>query len=649
MPFGWVVADLAPERDPSRNPVFQVGFALHNAERRPLRLPGLDVAKVEPATHRSAFDLSLHLSELPDGSLAAQLIFPTALFDRARIERMAASLLRLLTGIAEHPDAPAHALETVPAEQLAAFERWNRTETERPRQSLAELFFAQALATPDAVAVVSGDRETRYADLADRVRRLAGLLRSRGVGPEKAVGVALHRGTDLVATVLAVLTAGGVYVPLAPEHPAERLAHLIDDAEVTLLVTEEALAGRLPAHPDTLVLDAVRPRESEQAPPLEPEGAVGTRAAYVMYTSGSTGRPKGVVVPEAAIRNRVLWSVERYGLGPGDRVLQKTTIGFDAALWEFLSPLVCGAAVVTGPQDAHRDPAVMVRAVADHRVTVLQGVPSMLRLLLEEPALADCASLRLLCSAGEPLPADLADRLRRTLDAEVVNTYGPTECAVDSTAWHFDPDEPGDLVPIGLPLPNVRTYVVDTEGRQVPVGVTGELHVGGLGLARGYMGRGDLTADRFVPDPDAAGAVPAIWCGAARTARWSTSDASTTRSRSAECGSSPARSRSCCRPIRRWPPPRWPCSGPTRATRGSPRTRCPPRGSGSIRRHCESTWPPHCRRRCCRPPSSNSPSSPSRPTERWTAAACRPPPHPAVPPPRTGRPRAPPRRRPSPR
>ncbi|KOV96061.1 non-ribosomal peptide synthetase [Streptomyces sp. NRRL B-3648] len=503
VPFGWVVADLAPDRDPSRNPVFQVGFALHNAERRPLRLPGLDVVKAEPGTDHSAFDLSLHLSGLTDGSIEARLIFPTALFDRARIERMAASLLRLLAAVAEHPDAPAHTLETVPDAELAAFRRWNRTETERPRQSLAELFFAQALATPDAVAVVAGAEETGYADLADRVRRLAGVLRSRGVGPERAVGVALHRGRDLVATVLAVLTAGGVYVPLAPEHPAERLAHLVADAGVTLLVTEQALSGRLPAHPNTLVLDAVRSREDEQAPPLEPVATPGTQAAYVMYTSGSTGRPKGVVVPEAAIRNRVLWPVERFGLGPGDRVLQKTTIGFDAALWEFLSPLVCGAAVVTGPRDAHRDPAVMLRAVADHQVTMLQGVPSMLRLLLEEPALADCASLRLVCSAGEPLTAELAGRLRRAFDAEVVNTYGPTECAVDSTAWHFDPDEPGDLVPIGLPLPNARTYVVDAEGRQVPVGVTGELHVGGIGLARGYAGRGDLTADRFVPDPDA--------------------------------------------------------------------------------------------------------------------------------------------------
>ncbi|MFC8452110.1 amino acid adenylation domain-containing protein [Kitasatospora sp. NPDC057223] len=507
VPFGWVVADLAPERDLSRNPVFQVGFALHNAERRPLRLPGLDVAKVESATEHSAFDLSLHLSELPDGSLAARLIYPTALFDRARIERMTASLLRLLASIAEQPGTAAHALETVPEAELAAFEQGNRTELARPRQSLAELFFAQALATPDAVAVVSGARETDYSELAGRVRRLAGQLRSRGVGPETAVGVALHRGTDLVATVLAVLTAGGVYVPLAPEHPAERLAHLVADAAVGLLVTEEALLGQLPAHPNTLVLDAARPPAGDgEAPALEPAGAADAQAAYVMYTSGSTGRPKGVVVPEAAIRNRVLWSVERFGLGPGDRVLQKTTIGFDAALWEFLSPLVCGAAVVTGPPDAHRDPVVMLRAVAEHRVTVLQGVPSMLRLLLDEPSLADCGSLRLVCSAGEPLPVELSARLRGALGAEVVNTYGPTECAVDSTAWPFDPDEPGDVVPIGLPLPNVRTYVVDAEDRQVPVGVTGELCVGGTGLARGYAGRGDLTADRFVPDP--YGAVP---------------------------------------------------------------------------------------------------------------------------------------------
>ncbi|MGV9263363.1 amino acid adenylation domain-containing protein [Kitasatospora sp. NPDC003701] len=499
VPFGWVVADLAPERDLSRNPVFQVGFALHNAERRPLRLPGLDVAKVEAATEHSAFDLSLHLSELPDGSLAARLIYPTALFDRARIERMAASLLRLLAGIAERPTTPAYALETVPDAELAAFARWNRTETERPRQSLAQLFFAQALATPDAVAVVSGARHTDYADLAERVRRLAGLLRSRGVGRESAVGVALHRGTDLVTALLAVLTAGGVYVPLAPEQPADRLAHLLADAGVSLLITEDALLGRLPEHPNTLVLDPAR--SHEDAPAVEPEGVAGTEAAYVMYTSGSTGLPKGVVVPEAAIRNRVLWSVERYGLGPGDRVLQKTTIGFDAAVWEFLSPLVCGATVVTGPQDAHRDPAVMARAVAEHRVTVLQGVPSMLRLLLDEPALADCDALRVVCSAGEPLPAELCARLRGIVDVEVVNTYGPTECAIDSTAWPWDPAEPGEQVPIGLPLPNVRTYVVDAEDRPVPVGVVGELCVGGIGLARGYAGRGDLTADRFVPDP----------------------------------------------------------------------------------------------------------------------------------------------------
>ncbi|MFJ6215457.1 amino acid adenylation domain-containing protein [Streptomyces sp. NPDC092296] len=501
VPFERVVADLSPERDLSRNPVFQVGFGFHNAERRPIRLPGLEVTKYETASRSSAFDLSLHLAELADGSLGATLVYPVALFDRARIERMAGNLLRLLTELADRPEAPVHGLEFAAEAELERFAEWNRTEHPRPEQSLTELFFAQARATPDAVAVVSDAGPTRYGELAGRVRALALRLRAEGVSRETPVGVALHRGTDLVTALLAVPAAGGVYVPLAPEHPAERLAFMVEDAGVGLVLTEESLRDRLPAHPRTLLLDS----DGEAPGPASPESGLpsvgGTDAAYVMYTSGSTGRPKGVVVPQAAIRNRVLWSVERYGLGPGDRLLQKTTIGFDAAVWEFLSPLVSGATVVMAPPEAHRDPGVMARAVAEHRVTVLQLVPSVLRLLLAEPGLAACTSLRLVCSAGEPLPADLCARLRETVDAEVFNTYGPTECAIDSTAWRYDPDEAGELVPIGLPLPNVRTYVVDPEDRRVPLGVTGELCVGGVQLARGYLGRGDLTADRFTPDP----------------------------------------------------------------------------------------------------------------------------------------------------
>ncbi|MFF1422985.1 amino acid adenylation domain-containing protein [Streptomyces sp. NPDC058280] len=502
VPFERVVTDLAPDRDLSRNPVFQVGFALHNARRRPLRLPGLEVSRYDSASASSAFDLSLHLAELADGSFEGKFLYPTALFDRARIERMAAGLLRLLTDIADRPGVPVHRLEIVTESEQRRLAEWNRTDAVTPDRSLPELFLDRARATPDAVAVVSGGQETPYAELAERVTALAGHLRSLGVVRGTPVGVAMHRGTDLVTALLAVLAADAVYVPLAPDHPAERLAFMVTDAGAEVLLTQESLRDRLPAHPCVVAVDSAwqeiaRPAAGSLTPP-----SVGdTDAAYIMYTSGSTGRPKGVVVTHAGIRNRVLWSVDRYGIGPGDRVLQKTTIGFDAAVWEFLSPLVSGGTVVMAPEDAHRDPSVMIRAMAEHGVTVLQLVPSVLRLLLAETGLGDCAALRLVCSAGEPLPAELCARLRESVDVEVFNTYGPTECAIDSTAWRYDGTERAEIVPIGRPLPHVRTFVVDTEDQLVPVGVPGELCVSGVGVARGYAGRADLTADRFTPHP----------------------------------------------------------------------------------------------------------------------------------------------------
>lgn len=504
VPFERVVADLAPERDLSRNPVFQVGFALHTVAQQPFRLTGLDVTADETATPSSAFDLSLHLTERPDGSVDGRLIYPTSLFELPRIARMAEHLLRLLCDIADRPDTPVHRLELLTEAELQQFEDWNRTDAASPELSLPELFRAQARATPDAVAVVAGDQETGYAELADRVKRLALHLRSRGVTRETPVGVALHRGTDLVTALLAVLTAGGVYVPLAPEYPVDRLAYMAADAGVEVVLTEESLRERLPADLRVVTPDDARLTGDAPAPDAELPSVQDTDGAYVMYTSGSTGRPKGVLIPHAAIRNRVLWSVERYGLGAGDRLLQKTTIGFDAAMWEFLSPLVSGATVVMAPQEAHRDPALMIRAVAEHGVTVLQLVPSVLRLLLAEPELAGCASLRLVCSAGEPLPAELCERLRAVVGVEVFNTYGPTECAIDSTAWRYEGGGDEGIVPIGHPLTGVRTYVVDRDDALVPVGVPGELCVGGIGLARGYLGQGALTAERFAPNPFAA-------------------------------------------------------------------------------------------------------------------------------------------------
>jgi amino acid adenylation domain-containing protein len=367
---------------------------------------------------------------------------------------------------------------------------------------LPERFAEQAFRTPHAVAVVDGDRAVTYEELDRASARMARCLRDLGAGPETLVGVSLPRGLDLVVALLGVWRAGAGYVPLDPAQPPARLSGLIRDSGAGLVLAAPELGA------------AVRESGARRVDPGElPEtdgtgdtdlGATGPdNAAYAIFTSGSTGRPKAVVITHAGIAQRVGWTVERHGLGPGDRVLQKTTVAFDAAAWEIFAPLVGGGTVVLAPLGVERDPAALLRAVGDLRVTVLQVVPSVLRLLVAEDGWERCGVLRLLFSAGEPLHAELVARLREKAgaDIEVWNTYGPTECSIDVTAQQADPSVTTGPVSIGRPLPGTKVLVLDANGAPVPVGVPGELYVGGPGVARGYAGRPDLTAERFVPDP----------------------------------------------------------------------------------------------------------------------------------------------------
>ncbi|MFG1678311.1 amino acid adenylation domain-containing protein [Micromonospora sp. NPDC049282] len=500
VPFDQVVAAVAPTRDASRNPLFQAAFRLAGRRRQAFTLDGLEVEICPPVWASSPFDLSLYLAENADGSLTGQLVYPTSLFTRARAERMAAAHVRLLTAIAEHHRQPVGALDLVPDDDRRRFAAWNRTALDRPARSLPRLFLARAEATPHAVAVRSDAGELTYAELADRATALAHHLRAQGVAAETPVGVAVDRSGDLAVAVLAVLLAGGVYVPLPPEYPAERLAYLTADSGAALILTDGTTRVALPAGVPTVRLDqplpAVRSGDRRELP-----DAVDDQAAYLVHTSGSTGRPKGVMITHAGIRNRVLWSVERYRMTAADRLLHKTTIGFDAAVWEILAPLVSGGSVVMAPPDGHRDPAVMIDAIVRSGATMLQVVPSVLRLLVADPRLGECTSLRVVCSAGEALPAELCRRLAGVLDVEVVNTYGPTEASIDATAWTYRPADPAPTVPIGAPLPNTRVSVVDADGGLVGIGTPGELRIGGVGLARGYLGRAGLTAERFSPDP----------------------------------------------------------------------------------------------------------------------------------------------------
>src|SRR5690606_31199170 len=351
---------------------------------------------------------------------------------------------------------------------------------------LGDLVWRQAAATPGAVAVADGPATLTYATVTRLAARLAHRLRDRGIGRGDIVAVDVPRGAAFIVAVLAAWRCGAAYLPLDPDHPAERRDWIIEDARPALVLT-----------PDLLDLDEDGP-EAGQVP------VSGLDAAYVIYTSGSTGRPKGVVVTHEGIANRVSWTVETHRLGPADRLLHKTSVTFDAAGWEMAGPLVSGGTVVVAPPGAERDPGEIVRLARRHGVTVLQVVPSLLRRLVRAPGWADLGTLRLLFSAGEPLHAELTRRAQLP-GLEIWNTYGPTECAIDVTAHPVDPAQEQGPIPIGRPISGMRVMVLDASGELAPLGVPGELYVGGPGVARGYLGRPALSAERFVPDPYGAG------------------------------------------------------------------------------------------------------------------------------------------------
>ncbi len=492
VPFERLVDDLDVPHDASRNPLAQVSLVFHD---EPLAAFDLGPVRAEPfslSDPSTRSDLELHV-RIEDDRLHGMLAYATDLFDPDTAVRLTRQLETLLAGAVAEPDRPLSELDLLDAAaRHELLVTRNDTAVDLgPPATLHGLVEEQVRRTPDAPAVVSEDGVLSYAELDARANRLAA-----GIGAGPLVAVYLERSPELVVALLAVLKAGAAFLPLSPDDPRERTVALLRDAGPAQIVTATPLRDKVPDDiPVVLVEDAGH--DPAHARLVEPR-----RAAYVLPTSGSTGTPNGAVNTHAGIVNMLRWTQSECPLGADDAMLQRTPVTFDVCLQEIFWALMAGARLVLPRPGGHRDPAYLLRLIREHRVTTLQMVPSLLRSLLREPTVrADCASLRWILCGGEALDAALLRLCRQLVDAEVYNMYGPAEAAVTATAWRCAPGPVPDVVPIGRPIGNTQAYVLDARRRLVPIGVPGELYLGGVGVGLGYHGRDSLTDERFVPDP----------------------------------------------------------------------------------------------------------------------------------------------------
>ncbi len=503
VPFEQVVEVLKPPRSTSHSPIFQVMFSLNNTPSRSLTLPGLTLEGMAQDRRGAQFELSLELEER-DGNVEGSLTYSTALFDAATVARFGQYFETILAGMVAGAQQAVSRLPLLDEAGLAQLASFNATARGYPSRLIHELFEEQVARDGAATALVCGAERLSYAQLNERANRLAHYLRALGIGPDERVAICVERSVEMVVGLLAILKAGGAYVPLEPDYPAERLAYMLDDCAPRALLTHSALRARLDRGDLPVLeldrLDAVLAGQPDSNPAhgaLRPD-----HLAYVIYTSGSTGKPKGVMNQHNGVVNRLLWGQETYRLTAQDRVLQKTPMGFDVSVWEFFLPLLAGAQLVMARPQGHQDPHYLAEVIESKGITIMHFVPSMLQLFLPRADARRCASLRRVLCSGEALSTALQQHFHRCLpNVELHNLYGPTEAAVEVTAWHCLPEHEDTSVPIGRPIANTAMYVLDRQGQPVPLGVAGELYIGGVQVARGYWNRPELTAERFVVDP----------------------------------------------------------------------------------------------------------------------------------------------------
>ena len=512
VPFQKLVEVLRPERHLGHHPLFQVLFVLEPPT--PALESGWSLRPLIVNTGTSNMDMTLSLDDRPEG-LVGYFEYNSDLFDAATIVRMVGHFQTVLEAVVANPAQKLRELPLLTAAEKQQLQAWNDTQTNYPLNiCLHELFAAQVERSPDAVAVIfdgleAGDNTLTYRQLNQRANQLAHYLKSRGVGKEVLVGICTVRSLDTIVGLLGILKAGGAYVPFDPGYPKERLAFMLEDAQVSILLTQSQLVDSLPPNQAQVIcLDSdwstiAQCSQENLDSEVNPENL-----AYVIYTSGSTGKPKGAMNTHQGICNRLLWMQETYGLiesdacgGQSQRVLQKTPFSFDVSVWEFFWPLITGDRLIIAQPGGHQDSGYLVKVITQQQITTLHFVPSMLQVFLEEPEVTSCKSIKHIICSGEALSVSLQKRCFAVLNTELHNLYGPTEAAIDVTAWKCQPDSNLSIVPIGRPISNTQIYLLDPDLQPVPVGVPGELYIGGVGVGRGYLNRPELTAKRFIPNP----------------------------------------------------------------------------------------------------------------------------------------------------
>lgn len=500
-PFTLLVKQIKSS-DLSHPPICQVAFSKVKQEKL-FESKELNLEYYQLPQLHTDFDLSLELIELPE-SFTGYFNYNSDILATATVAQITEHYQNLLAAIVENPQTAVGKLSMLSEqEKQQILIKWNDTNSNYDLSyCLHQLFEAQVERTPQTVAVVFEGQKLTYKELNNRANKLAHYLQKLGVKPETKVGICVERSLEMVIGLLAIQKAGGAYVPIDPTYPTERINYILEDSQISILLTQNHLQENLQEFPGTVIkLDSDWENiatESEENPvsDVTPDNLI-----YIIYTSGSTGKPKGTMNTHKGVVNRILWMEDEYQLTPSDRVLQKTPFSFDVSGWEFWWTLITGAELIVAKPEGHKDPNYLVKLIDEHQITTLHFVPSMLEIFLEVADVKSCSSLRNVFCSGEALSISLQQRFFAVLKAKLHNLYGPTEAAIDVTYWHCQPDTQLKSVPIGRPVANTQTYILNPDLQPVPIGVVGELYLGGVQLARGYLNRPELTAQKFIQNP----------------------------------------------------------------------------------------------------------------------------------------------------